>query len=295
MDFPIYFFSFLIGAALGSFLNVIVIRFEKEETLFGRSHCMFCKKILAWFELIPVFSYLVQYGKCRSCKATVSAQYILVEIMAGVLGMLIARFFLESNSFLLETSTLFLLGDVARAVFLSATWFFLLAALVSDMRTKLIPDIFILAATAAALGFLLLSAFMAGVSPLSSSFALALIAGPLFALPFFCLWYFSKETWMGFGDVLLALPLGLLVGVSGVISAFLLAFWIGALVALFLMALQKVLASIPKCSLASRFGAQLSMRSEVPFGPFLILGTALVFFCKADVFSFLSSLFPYVF
>lgn len=77
---------FLIGISIGSFLNVCIYRIpKKEDIVFERSHCMSCGNVLKWYELIPLFSFLVQGGKCRNCKTKLSAQYPLIELLNGLI------------------------------------------------------------------------------------------------------------------------------------------------------------------------------------------------------------------
>ena len=77
---------FLIGISLGSFLNVCIYRIpKKEDIVFERSHCMSCGNVLKWYELIPLFSFLVQGGKCRNCKTKLSVQYPLIELLNGLI------------------------------------------------------------------------------------------------------------------------------------------------------------------------------------------------------------------
>jgi prepilin signal peptidase PulO-like enzyme (type II secretory pathway) len=88
----------------------------------------------------------------------------------------------------------------------------------------------------------------------------ALVAGPLLAAPFFFLWFFSKGKAMGKGDMKLALGIGWLVGIAGSITVFLLSFWIGAIVGLILITVSR----------------KISMKSEVPFAPFLVIALTIV-------------------
>lgn len=82
----LYIMIFLIGISIGSFLNVCIYRIpEKEDIVFERSHCMSCGNVLKWYELIPLFSFIVQGGKCRNCKAKLSVQYPLIELLNGLL------------------------------------------------------------------------------------------------------------------------------------------------------------------------------------------------------------------
>ena len=82
----LYIMIFLIGISLGSFLNVCIYRIpKKEDIVFERSHCMSCGNVLEWYELIPLFSFLVQGGKCRNCKTKLSVQYPLIELLNGLI------------------------------------------------------------------------------------------------------------------------------------------------------------------------------------------------------------------
>ena len=82
----LYIMIFLIGISIGSFLNVCIYRIpKKEDIVFERSHCMSCGNVLKWYELIPLFSFIVQGGKCRNCKTKLSAQYPLIELLNGLI------------------------------------------------------------------------------------------------------------------------------------------------------------------------------------------------------------------
>ena len=82
----LYIMIFLIGISIGSFLNVCIYRIpEKEDIVLERSHCMSCGNVLKWYELIPLFSFIVQGGKCRNCKAKLSVQYPLIELLNGLI------------------------------------------------------------------------------------------------------------------------------------------------------------------------------------------------------------------
>ncbi len=98
---------------------------------------------------------------------------------------------------------------------------------------------------------------------------------------FWLLWRVSDGRWLGYGDVKLAMPLGLLVGIGGVFSFIAFSFWIGAAISLLLMAFSSMLASGQSGLRFSR--GPIRMKSEVPFAPFLILAFALVFLFEADV------------
>ena len=85
----IYTITFLYGIVIGSFLNVCIYRIPKKENIVKiNSHCMSCNHRLRWYELIPLFSYVVQGGKCRNCKSKISIQYPLIEGLNGILYVL---------------------------------------------------------------------------------------------------------------------------------------------------------------------------------------------------------------
>jgi leader peptidase (prepilin peptidase)/N-methyltransferase len=100
-----------------------------------------------------------------------------------------------------------------------------------------------------------------------------ILAGPILFLFFWALWYFSKGTWMGFGDAKLALAIGLTLGFSRGITATILGFWIGAITGIVLMILSR----------SKWLRQKIGMKSEVPFGPFLIIGFFLSLFLNLDL------------
>lgn len=86
----LYIIVFLYGITIGSFLNVLIYRLPKKENIVTtRSHCMSCGNQLKWYDLVPLFSYLVLRGKCRKCKAKISVQYPLIEGLNGMLYILV--------------------------------------------------------------------------------------------------------------------------------------------------------------------------------------------------------------
>ena len=139
----------------------------------------------------------------------------------------------------------------------------------------IIPDVFsfILAGVA-------LLHFMVSISAPESVFSLwHLLAGPILFLPFYLLWKVSDGAWLGLGDGKLALGIGWFLGLSAGTTAILFAFWIGAGISLILLFLERVLKNDTE--------AQLTMKSEIPFGPFLVLGTFLVYLFELNLFSYL--------
>ncbi|MCI5210399.1 MAG: prepilin peptidase, partial [Candidatus Electrothrix sp. ATG2] len=89
MESLLLLYSFIFGALIGSFLNVVIIRLPDEEqsVVFPASHCPKCGTNLHWYENIPIFSYIALRGKCRTCKAGISLQYPIVELCMALLSM----------------------------------------------------------------------------------------------------------------------------------------------------------------------------------------------------------------
>jgi len=276
-------FIFLLGVSVGSFLNVVILRFEKGERVFGRSYCPACKKTLRWFELIPLFSFLLQGGKCRSCAATLSLQYPFIEAGAGILFVLLYGKLFSCLPF--DFSCIF--SGTLNFIFHTSIFSTLLIILVIDLHHKIIPDRFSFIFSAISL-LLLFIALDSGSVHIPSLLEFA--AGPLLFLPFFLLWYISKGKWIGLGDGKLSLGIGWFLGLSGGISALLLAFWIGAVLSLSLLTSERIVEFFRKGTMRlPQREKTLTMKSEIPFGPFLILGIFLVYFFNIDIISFLVS------
>lgn len=272
MEYAIAFFVFLFGLIIGSFLNVVILRYNSGTSIGGRSFCFTCGKTLHWYELVPLFSFLVQGGKCRGCKSKISWQYPLVEFTTGAL---FAATFLHLLGVPFGKQ-LFVFDCVIESL--------LIVMAVYDIRHKIIPDGLSYAFALLSLAKVSFLYFLPPPHTLAPQ-PYEFLAGPILFLPFFCLWYFSRGTWMGLGDGKLALGIGWFLGLVQGISAIVLGFWIGAGASLLLLALQKLskyVPAFPKSALLLRL-KNLTMKSEIPFGPFLILGTLLILFFRFDV------------
>jgi prepilin signal peptidase PulO-like enzyme (type II secretory pathway) len=271
----LYFFVGILGLVIGSFLNVVILRVMEGRDLNGRSGCPHCAHTLKWYELIPVLSYLVQKGRCRACAHPISPQYPLVELLTSAVFVGVLHVQME----MLLTAPLYL-GLLYMLAHL-CMWSILVVIAVYDLRTTYIPDIF----SYSLAGIALLTLFLQGL--LTAPYALpsvsALLAGPLLFLPFYLLSKISDEQWMGYGDGKLALGMGWMLGIGAGLSAVVLSFWIGAVVMLGLMGLQRVYARIRNVQ-----GAFFTYKSKVPFGPFLILGCGLQYFLE---YAFLATLY----
>lgn len=192
-------FLFILGLLVGSFVNVLADRLPHgENVLWKRSHCDYCKKTLRWFELIPIFSFLIQRGRCRRCRKKLSIQYPLVELTTGI-----GFTFLHSFPFCL--------------LFIS-----LLVIFVADLKYQIIPDSMIILGFAATI----LNWFMRSM-PVGDILQYAETGLICFAV-FYLIWMVTRGKGLGFGDVKFVLLMGVLLGFPGVISAFYVAFLTGA-------------------------------------------------------------------
>lgn len=251
-------FLFVLGITVGSFLNVISLRYREDERLLdptrigGRSHCPGCGKTLAWYELIPLVSFLLQKGRCRKCKMQLSPQYPLMEIAGGLVPTLTFVAFQSLyglNGFFdyLSLSTLIVTG-----------WILILMAAI-DFRLMIIPDeivIFVSLLGGCMVLFQLLAQKNYTVYAPLDNLWLSNVLGALVGLFFLGLIYLiSDGRAMGFGDVKLIIPLGLIAGWRGVLFLLSISFIIGG---------------------AFASGLIITRRKErkemVPFGPFLAAG-----------------------
>ncbi len=239
------------GAILGSFINALAFRYNTgNSVLRGRSKCMRCGHTLSWPDLVPVFSYLFLSGRCRYCRTHISPQYPLVELVAGALVAGVYVLEPEPLQFALHT----------------ALWMTLLFLVVYDLRHQVLPW----GALGVAAALSLASAWLGHQAGL-----LEMLAGPLLAAPLLFFSLVSKGQWMGWGDGLLELSLGWLLGLTAGATALAVAFWSGAAVGIGLMLLNRA----------------YTMRSEVPFAPFLVLGAGCAYFLHVNIFSALPALF----
>lgn len=240
------FVVFVFGVVVGSFLNVVSLRFGTGVGIRGRSKCMSCGTKLSWKELIPLFSFLFQKGSCRTCRSKISWQYPLVEFSAGIVF----------------TMIFFVFPPVSvSAAFSTALYIFVTCVLfvisIYDMKHKVIPDSlsYIFAGTA------FVHLFVGGYTWFHIPSIWDILAGPILALPIFLLWLFSRGAWIGLGDAKLLVGVGWLIGLSQGINALILSFWIAAGVSLvWLFWTYK----------------KFKPKTEIPFGPYLVLGLYLV-------------------
>ena len=258
---------FLTGLVVGSFLNCVIYRLNtKESFLFSRSHCPKCHHILKWYDLIPILSFIIVKGKCRYCKKKISWQYPLVEIATGIVFLLILNYELRIMNYG------FNLEIMLNSLFLILNSCFLIVIFVYDLKHYIIPDKIIYPAIfVSALWYLIAGIFFDFYSKyyiLNTIYSASGAAGF-----FFLFWLISRGRWMGFGDVKLGFFMGLFLSWPNILVALFSAFFIGAIIGIGLIALGKK-----------------TLKSQVPFAPFLVIGTFIALFWGQNLINWYLSL-----
>jgi len=271
-----YLVLFIFGLAIGSFMNVLALRYTGDKFLFdpkvigGRSRCPHCKKTLRWLELIPLISFIIQRARCRHCGARIGIQYPIVELLSGLIFVAVpARLLVFFGPGAITPEAFYILSGL----WIGALEILLLIAYV-DLRLGIVPDelnvllgvvaIFETIFAAAYLGAERWSSFGAYASlfGLNGNLWLGHLAGAVFGAGFFGLLVLvTRGKGMGIGDVKLGLPLGFLFGWPDILLLYASAFIIGSVAGITLIIFHKG-----------------TRKSAVPFVPFLAVGAAFVFF-----------------
>lgn len=256
-------FGFILGIALGSFIKTLADRVLVQNSLMGRSRCPHCHHPLAVFDLIPLFSFVFLQGRCRYCHQKIDLEYLVVEVVTGVL---VAYLFMSSGPVVLffsSTASWWIPGlQLLFKIFLVGV---LLTLGLTDLKKMLIPDKIVLPAIFITLIYLLVLGGYSNNTIFPPAVLQMLIpyflSGVLIYLFFMAIILITRGQGMGGGDSKLGALIGLSLGFPLSLVALMLSFFLGAGVALILIALGK-----------RRFGQTL------PFGPFMVAGTIISLF-----------------
>ncbi|MFZ2446075.1 MAG: prepilin peptidase [Syntrophobacteraceae bacterium] len=236
-------FVFALGCCLGSFYNVVIHRLPRNESLVSPgSRCPGCGNPIAFYDNIPIVSFLLLGAKCRGCGTSISIRYPLVEAAAGVFALLLFRRYGPHPQFGVEF------------VFLSL----LLIIAMIDLDTFLIPDVLSLPGIVLGFAFSLFTPRLSWTESLLGIF----LGGGLLYLVATGYALVRKKEGMGGGDIKLLGMIGAFVG------------WQGVVFTVFAASVSGMIIALP---LMWRRGKGLG--SEIPFGPFLAFGAALYIFC----------------
>ncbi|MDO8648585.1 MAG: prepilin peptidase [Candidatus Peregrinibacteria bacterium] len=203
----------VVGLALGSSGNLLLSHCTAGEKLSGRSKCRTCSTTLRTLDLIPIISFIVLRGRCRTCRSPIPLRYPLVEFLSGVLAM---------------AAFLFVDGDIGRAILLTFALILLLLIAVMDLETGTIAD-------ALNISFLIVSIFA------SLAMNTLDILAPMIGIGFFGIqWMLSRGRWVGSGDIILGAGIGALLGSwEKMVLCILLAYILGAFAAAMLLLAKK--------------------------------------------------------
>ncbi|KYO65838.1 prepilin peptidase [Thermovenabulum gondwanense] len=206
-------FSFILGAIIGSFINVVVYRVpQKMSIVYPSSHCPFCKKRLEVFELIPVVSFLLQKGRCRNCGERIPIRYFFIELLTGILFTLLFFKFGYNLSF------------IKFALFVSV----LLSLTFIDLEHYILPDEIIIFGLVCGIIFVFIE----------KNFYTSLLGG-LIGFTFMAVIFLLSRGGMGGGDVKLALLIGLFTGIRFILLSILTSFVVGAFIGIILIFIKR--------------------------------------------------------
>ncbi len=292
--------SFVFGLVFGSFLNVVIYRLKNgRNAIFGRSFCPDCKITLKWYDLIPLFSFIWLRGRCRYCGGKISWQYPIVEILSGLIWVMVAykinfQFFptFQSGSSISQPNfgNLGEIGTIFNFFYYIFIFSSILIIAVYDFKWRIIPDKIVYPAIIIVFLYNIFNAYKFyeinvgnRVSNIFKYLNIEMFLWPLLIaviafLFFFAIYFFSHGRAMGLGDAKLAFLIGLFLNSYSAALAFILAFIIGAVFGIILVGLGKIF---------SHYG-KWGMKSQIAFGPFLMLGAFIAFFFSGFIIKLLN-------
>lgn len=248
---------FLTGTVFGSFYNVLIDRLPFGKNIVTkRSRCDNCHRQIAWYDLIPVLSFILLNGKCRLCAKKLSFYYPVIELLTGILFVVVI---FASYQTVASIHFVFYQLIVYSGLFII---FF------TDLKYRLIPD--------EIMAILILSAFFYLVLFNISSFGQNILGAVAFCAFFLFLIIITKGKGMGLGDAKLAFFIGLYLGIIKTLIAFYVSFLTGAGFAVVAMLLKKK-----------------TLKSTLPFGPFLIFGIIASQIYSSQILTLLDKLWNY--
>lgn len=270
MKYIILLIFFLLGASVGSFINVVLDRYNTGLKFWqGKSFCFSCNKLIRRIDMFPVLSFLLLHGRCRNCGSKIPQQSFIIEFITGILFVIpIFKFNLLNSDFSWMSAINYLILVLIFAIIVLISFY--------DLRHMIIPDSFLLT-------FLLLSFLYNSLSAFYDSYFITIfqnvISGIVIAFPFFILFLLSKGRWIGFGDIKYIFVIGFFLGFINGSSAVIIAFWIGAVFSVFLLLIPRCLNILGLSKTQDSF----KMNSAIPFGPFLSLGLIISLCLNVDI------------
>ncbi len=254
MDYFFIIIAGLLGLIVGSFLNCLIWRIYKEESIMGRSYCPKCSKQIAWYDNIPLLSFIILRGRCRHCQQKISWQYPLVEFFTSLLFVL---------SFISVSDTPDMPLLLARNWLLIITF---ITVFIYDLRWQMVPMIIIWPMIAVAAGISIFLGY-----PWQEVFLFGVAGTSFFLIQYFA----TAKRGIGEGDIWLGLLIGVTFPEGGLLAlALILAYFVGAIVSVVLL-----------------FDRQRGWKSKIALGPFLSFGAIITLIYGSEILAWYLSLF----
>ncbi|PAB59508.1 prepilin peptidase [Anaeromicrobium sediminis] len=248
---------FILGLLIGSFLNVCIYRIPREESIVvPGSHCPVCMNKLRAIDLIPVLSYLFLGRKCRFCKTKIGPRYMMVELLTGLVFLLLFNKYGDSIDFIVYTILMSILIVICFI----------------DYDHMIIPDQLVFMATMVGILVILYNRkfpmYIYGNDPWYSPFIGVIIgSGSLLIISLIGMTIYKGQEVMGMGDVKIFIPIGLFLGFKMTAVTLFLSILLGAIISILLIV-----------------SGYKSVKSYIPFGPFIVLGTFISLIWGWDLF-----------
>lgn len=248
--------SFLFGASIGSFVQVVASRLHVAPIIKGRSKCLSCGHTLRAADLVPVLSYIFLGGKCRYCKTKYGVSALVIELLFGVTFLALYHFVLSGQTTLMVS--------FSWLVYYTLLFGVMGVMALYDRAHSYIPS-------GALVIFSILCLIMLGLRFTETSSILTILSPFFVALPFFSIWLLTKGKGLGFGDVIMFFGVGAFFGSLQGFAVLIISVWLGAV---FGLVLKYILTKNRKAK-----------HVAIPFVPFIVLAFLFVLFTGIDLFS----------
>ncbi len=261
-----YLVSFIFGAAIGSFVQVVVSRLYVAPIIKSRSKCLSCGEALRVSDLIPIISYLWLKGKCRYCKSVYGVESLLVEIFYGTVFVILYGTIIASQ--------IDITHKIGYGLYYTILFIVLGVIALYDKRHSFIPARFLLAFIGLTLAMFCYRYL--GMTP-DESKSLFLLSPVVAALPFLTLFIITRGRGVGFGDVILFFGVGAFFGIEQSMAVLMISVWLGAIVGVILYILDK--------QYKTKTNHVAFVSKAIPFVPFIVIAFLIVLFTDIDIFS----------
>lgn len=250
-----YIISFILGASFGSFVGLLSHRLNVYNSSFKKSKCLSCGESIKYIDLIPIISYLLLSGRCRSCKSKIGINYFLLEIIYGIVFVLTYHFVIK-NQLNLQMMAFW-------AIFYGALFVSLGVIAIYDLKHKYLPSQYLIT-------FLSLTLIVLTFRYINDGSYLTLLSPLIVATPFLIVFLATLGRGIGFGDVIMFLGVGAFFGIAQGFAVLIIAIWIGAVCGIYTLLLRRI---------------KKIKGTEIPFVPFIVISFLIVLFTDINIFS----------